>query len=67
MVIQAVLGALNHSGAAGEMTRSIWQQANTIRVRREPPRATSRGKLPSLHADRGGARAESASRGGHVA
>ena len=43
-----VLGALERSGAAGGLAQSSWRQAGTIRVRREAPMLTNRGKLMPL-------------------
>jgi len=44
MVLQGLLGI----GVVGDTSRNIWRQAGTVRVRREPPRLTSRGKLMPL-------------------
>ncbi len=46
--IDFVLSALERSGAAGGLAQSSWQQAGTIRVRREAPMLTNRGKLMPL-------------------
>jgi hypothetical protein len=52
VVVGAVLGALSRGGAAANMSRGVWGQAKTLRVRREAPHTTSRGKLMPLHAAR---------------
>jgi len=46
--VNVVLEALHQIGANGDSSRNIWRQAGTIRVRREAPRLTSRGKLMPL-------------------
>jgi hypothetical protein len=46
--VSVILDALDGIGAGGESSRNIWRQANTVRVRREAPRLTSRGKLMPL-------------------
>jgi hypothetical protein len=48
-VIQAVLAALERGGGAARMARAMWHQAGSLRVRRERPVATARGKLMPLH------------------
>ncbi|MFN0181265.1 MAG: hypothetical protein ACKVZ0_20860 [Gemmatimonadales bacterium] len=53
-VSRAFLDALHGSGAAGDLSRAIWQQAQTLRVRREPPRLTKHGKLMPLQLRRPG-------------
>ncbi len=47
-VADCVLEALERTGAAGALARSAWRQAGTVRVRREAPAMTSRGKLLPL-------------------
>lgn len=54
-VIDAVLRALADHGGAADMSRGIWSQAGTLRVRREAPRLTARGKLIPLVVNRNGA------------
>ncbi len=49
LVVEVVLDSLAGSSAMADSARKIWQQAGTIRVRREAPRWTGRGKLMSLH------------------
>lgn len=51
-VVDAVLAALTRSGPAAEMSRGIWSQANTLRVRRESPRLTPGGKMMPLQVNR---------------
>jgi hypothetical protein len=51
-VIAAVLEALGKAGAAGEVARAFWSQAGTLRVKREEPAWTARGKLMPLHLER---------------
>ncbi len=48
LVVTAVLEALQKRGGAAEMSRAIWQQADTLRVRRQAPIWTQRGKFHSL-------------------
>jgi hypothetical protein len=43
-----VLGALASIDAGGAVARSTWRQAGTIRIRRERPLMTGRGKLMPL-------------------
>jgi hypothetical protein len=50
--IAVMLEALHLMGARGGSSRLIWGQANTLRVRREEPRLTSRGKLMPLQLSR---------------
>jgi hypothetical protein len=51
-IIGAVLDSLRATGGAAEVSRMVWSQAGTLRVRREAPRLTARGKLMPLHATR---------------
>src|SRR5262249_54936300 len=51
-VIAEMLAALARRGGAAEMSRELWRQANAFRVRREPPRLTSRGKMMPLQVAR---------------
>ena len=46
--ITVFLDALRDIGANGDTSRNKWRQAGTLRVRREKPRLTSRGKLMPL-------------------
>lgn len=47
-VTDCVLEALSQTGAAGALARSAWSQAGTVRIRREAPNMTARGKLLPL-------------------
>jgi hypothetical protein len=51
-VVEVVMKALTASGHAGAISRSIWSQAGTLRVRRMTPVWTNRGKLMPLHLER---------------
>jgi len=62
--VAVMLEALHQIGAGGELSRLIWGQANTLRVRREAPRLTSRGKLMPLHLSRQPSRATQPEAGG---
>jgi hypothetical protein len=54
--IEAILNALGRRGGAADMSRGVWAQAGTFRVRREAPQYTARGKLlPLLLKARNGA------------
>ena len=55
--VNVVLEALQQNGASGDSSRNVWRQAGTIRIRREAPRLTSRGKLMPLQLSKQGARA----------
>ncbi|MEQ1693530.1 MAG: hypothetical protein ABMA00_19735, partial [Gemmatimonas sp.] len=46
--MEFVLQALEHAGAGGALAQSIWRQAGTLRIRREAPTITGRGKLMPL-------------------
>jgi hypothetical protein len=46
--IQAIMEALARRGGAAEMSRGVWSQASTFRVRREAPTYTARGKFHPL-------------------
>ena len=48
-VIQAVLEALGRSGIGGDLAKTLWSQAKTLRVKRMEPIWTARGKLMPLH------------------
>ena len=48
-VVDAVLDELGRGEADAGMSRTIWRQAGTLRVRRMEPVWTSRGKLLPLH------------------
>ncbi|MBL0169940.1 MAG: hypothetical protein IPP90_04280 [Gemmatimonadaceae bacterium] len=48
VAMEFVLQALEHAGAGGALATSIWRQAGTLRIRREAPTITGRGKLMPL-------------------
>lgn len=50
-VIEVILHSLHHSSAMADSARNIWSQAGTLKVRREEPRWTGRGKLMSLYVE----------------
>jgi len=52
VVVDAVHGELARRGGGAEMSRGLWSQAATLRVRREQPRVSSRGKWIPLRVDR---------------
>ena len=47
-VVAEMQAALRRRGGAAELSRELWKQASTFRVRREAPRLTSRGKMMPL-------------------
>ena len=49
---RVLLEAFRASGARGDSAGSIWQQAGTLRVLRQEPAVTSRGKQLPLHRER---------------
>lgn len=51
-VIRTVLESLRQSSDAANLAQSIWDQAKTLRVKREEPIWTARGKLMPLHFSR---------------
>jgi hypothetical protein len=51
-VVEAVLEALGQGSVAADLTRAIWSQARTLRVKRGEPIWTARGKLMPLHLKR---------------
>jgi hypothetical protein len=53
VVVDAVHGELARRGGGAEMSRGLWSQAATLRVRREEPRVSSRGKWIPLRVERG--------------
>lgn len=55
VVVDAVHGALARRGGGAEMSRGLWSQAATLRVRREAPRVSSRGKWIPLRVERNAA------------
>ncbi|OGQ82455.1 MAG: hypothetical protein A3F90_08685 [Deltaproteobacteria bacterium RIFCSPLOWO2_12_FULL_60_19] len=48
-VIETVLEALGRSSVAADLARAHWSQAKTLRVKRQEPIWTARGKLMPLH------------------
>jgi hypothetical protein len=48
-VIDAVLQAMEKSSVGADSASAIWKQANTLRVKRQKPVWTARGKLMPLH------------------
>ncbi len=48
-VIDVLLEALGRAGHAGDLSRAVWSQAGTLRVKRMEPVWTDRGKLMPLH------------------
>jgi len=53
VLVDAMLEAVGEGSLAGDIAQAYWRQAGTIRVRRQAPRWTSRGKLPSLRVGSG--------------
>lgn len=51
-VIAVLLNALGHSSPMADAARAFWQQANTIRIKRQTPVSTGPGKLLPLHVAR---------------
>jgi len=51
--VTAVLEGLSTCGAAGDLSRALFRQADTLRVRREAPRLTRHGKFMPLQLVRG--------------
>jgi hypothetical protein len=49
VVIKAVQEALRESSVAADLARAIWDHAGALRVKREEPVWTARGKLMPLH------------------
>lgn len=54
-VIDAVHGELAVRGGGAEMSSGLWSQASTLRVRREQPHVSTRGKWIPLRVERNGA------------
>jgi hypothetical protein len=61
--IEAVLDALKTCGAAGDLSRALFRQADIFRVRRETPRLTIHGKFMPLQLARPRADGRAAARG----
>jgi hypothetical protein len=51
-VIETILNALRESSPMADAARTVWQQMQTIQVRRAEPVLTKRGKLFPLHIER---------------
>jgi hypothetical protein len=51
-VVDAVLEELDHGSESAGIAANFWKQANTLRVRRQEPQWTSRGKLRGLQRPR---------------
>jgi hypothetical protein len=47
-VVEFVLRALDGAGGGAAVAQSTWRQAGTLRLRREPPTMTGRGKMMPL-------------------
>jgi hypothetical protein len=47
-VVEFVLRALNDAGGGSAVAQSLWRQAGTLRLRREQPAMTVRGKMLPL-------------------
>jgi hypothetical protein len=47
-VVEFVLRALEKSGGGAALAQSLWRKAGTMRVRRERPTMTQRGKMMPL-------------------
>ncbi len=64
-VVDMVLEELGRGGADAGISRTIWHQAGTLRVKRMEPVWTSRGKLLPLHLGGGGATPSSSGAAAH--
>jgi len=51
-VIDVVLNALRQSSQMANVARAVWQQTQTIQIKRQEPILTERGKLMPLHIQR---------------
>jgi hypothetical protein len=51
-VVDTMHDALHRAGGGADISRAIWSQAGSLRVRRQKPRLSARGKLLPLHANR---------------
>jgi len=51
-VVRVVLNAMRTSSPTADSARTVWQQVNTIQVKRMEPVLTARGKLLPLHIER---------------
>jgi len=50
-LINTVLEELKNTGGSSRMMAKVWQEAGTVRVRREEPRASGRGKVFSFQVE----------------
>jgi hypothetical protein len=57
-VIEAVLAAMTKSSVGADSASAIWKQAKVLRVKREKPVWTARGKLMPLHLMNGSKKAK---------
>jgi hypothetical protein len=48
-VVETVLQALSQSSTAADLAQAIWRQAGSLRIKRQEPVWTARGKLMPLH------------------
>jgi len=55
-VVEVILHALSESSPMADATRTVWEQMQTVRVKRAEPVLTQRGKLLPLHSQRGSTR-----------
>ncbi len=55
-VVEVVLAALRSSGGAASLAQAVWAQAGSLRIKREEPVWTSRGKLTPLRVVRSSVR-----------
>ena len=51
-VVETLQVALRRSSPAADAARSVWQQADTIQIKRQMPLTTARGKLMPLYIQR---------------
>jgi hypothetical protein len=51
-ILEAFLSAMGETGPGARLARATWAQANSLQVRREPPRSTAQGKLLPLYVTR---------------
>ena len=48
-IVQVVLNALRNSSPMADASRTVWQQTQTIQIKRQEPKWTERGKFMPLH------------------
>jgi hypothetical protein len=51
-VVDTVLALLRRGDAGANMSSAIWKQAGSLRVKRQEPRQTGRGKVMPLHSEK---------------